>query len=48
MENLRAGIGYNVIGFDDDDLDPQGYNLQGFYFDIMFKLDEDLFGWLSE
>ncbi|MCD9543566.1 hypothetical protein GLP24_01660 [Photobacterium carnosum] len=48
MKNLRAGIGYNVIGFDDDDLDPQGYNLQGFYFEMMFKLDEDLFGWLSE
>ncbi len=48
MKNLRAGIGYNVIGFDDSDLDPQGYNLQGFYFNVMFKLDEGLFGWLSE
>lgn len=48
MKNLRAGIGYNVIGFDDDDLDPQGYNLQGFYFDLMFKLDEDMFDWLSD
>ncbi|SMY38314.1 Cna protein B-type domain protein [Photobacterium andalusiense] len=48
MKNLRAGIGYNAIGFDDSDLDPQGYNLQGFYFNMMFKLDEGLFGWLSE
>ncbi|KJG09084.1 DUF11 domain-containing protein [Photobacterium kishitanii] len=48
MKNLRAGIGYNVIGFDDSDLDPQGYNLQGFYFNVMLKLDEGLFGWLSE
>ncbi len=48
MRNLRAGIGYNFVGFDDKDLDPQGYNLQGINFDIMFKLDEDLFGWLSE
>ncbi len=48
MKNLRAGIGYNGIGFEDSDLDPQGYNLQGFYFNMMFKLDEGLFGWLSE
>ncbi|WP_242446325.1 hypothetical protein [Photobacterium angustum] len=48
MKNLRAGIGYNGIGFKDSDLDPQGYNLQGFYFNMMFKLDEGLFGWLSE
>lgn len=47
-KNLRAGIGYNVIGFDDKDLDPLGYNLQGVNFDIMFKLDENLFDWLSE
>lgn len=48
MRNLRAGIGYNFVGFDDNDLDPQGYNLQGVNFDIMFKLDENLFDWLSE
>ncbi len=48
MKNLRAGIGYNFVGFEDNDLDPQGYNLQGINFDIMFKLDEDLFDWLGE
>ncbi len=48
MKNVRAGLGYNLIGFDDKDLDPQGYNLQGVNFDIMLKLDEGLFGWLGE
>ncbi|EAS66543.1 hypothetical protein VAS14_14539 [Photobacterium angustum S14] len=47
-KNIRTGIGYNFIGFDDEDLDPQGYNLQGFYFNLMFKLDDDMFDWLSE
>ncbi|PSV27721.1 MULTISPECIES: DUF11 domain-containing protein [unclassified Photobacterium] len=46
--NIRLGVGYNFMGFADSDLDPQGYNLDGFYFDIMFALDESLFGWLSE
>ncbi len=48
MKNLRAGIGCNGIEFEDSDLVPQGYNLQGFYFNMMFNLDEGLFGWLSE
>ncbi|PSV86989.1 DUF11 domain-containing protein [Photobacterium leiognathi] len=47
-KNISLGFGYNFIGFDDSDLDPQGYNLDGFYFDIMFAIDESLFGWLSE
>ncbi|WP_216819543.1 outer membrane protein [Vibrio sp. ArtGut-C1] len=45
--NLRLGIGYNVKGFDDEDLDPQGYNAQGIYIGFDFKFDENSFDWLS-
>lgn len=48
MHNLRLGLGYNFLGFKDKDLDPQGYNLNGVYFDLMFKFDEHLFDWLAE
>jgi hypothetical protein len=48
MHNLRVGLGYNFLGFKDKDLDPQGYNLNGVYFDLMFKFDEHLFDWLAE
>lgn len=45
--NLRVGIGYNLIGFDEGDLDPQGYNQHGFYINMQYKFDEDLFNWLE-
>ncbi|UJF17477.1 hypothetical protein L0B53_01530 [Vibrio sp. SS-MA-C1-2] len=48
MKNLRLGIGYNLVGFNDDDLDPQGYNLDGGYINLMFKFDEQMFDWLAE
>lgn len=47
-ENLRVGVGYNAIGFTEDDLDVQGYNKEGIYFDFKYKFDENLFDWLSD
>ena len=44
--NLRLGIGYNIAGFRDEDLDSQGYYAPGVYFGIQFKFDEHAFGWL--
>ena len=48
LKNLRMGLGYNFFGFKDKDLDPQGYNLNGVYFNVMFKFDETVFDWLAE
>lgn len=45
--NLRLGVGYNVAGFSDNDLDPQGYNLAGLYIGLEYKFDEDDLGWLA-
>lgn len=45
--NLRMGVGYNVAGFSDNDLDPQGYNLAGLYIGLEYKFDEDDLGWLA-
>ena len=45
--NLRLGVGYNVVGFRDEDLDPQGYNAEGVYIGLEFKFDESSFDWLS-
>ncbi|MEW6156818.1 MAG: SdrD B-like domain-containing protein [Verrucomicrobiota bacterium] len=42
-ENLRVGIGYNVIGFRDEDLAADGYTNPGFYLNLRFKFDETLF-----
>ncbi len=46
-KNLRIGLGYNFTGFEEDDLDSQGYNAQGVHFGIQYKFDEDMFGWLG-
>lgn len=45
--NLRLGVGYNVAGFRDEDLDPQGYNLAGLYIGLEYKFDEDDLSWLA-
>lgn len=45
--NLRVGIGYNVAGFSDTDLDPQGYNAKGLFLGFEFKFDESSLGWLG-
>ena len=46
-KNLRLGVGYNLIGFDENDLDPEGFNRNGFYINAQYKFDEDLFFWLE-
>lgn len=46
-KNLRLGALYNFIGFDEQDLDSQGYHAQGINFGVQFKFDEDLFRWLK-
>ncbi|WP_290502766.1 hypothetical protein [Alcanivorax sp.] len=45
--NLRMGVGYNFTGFRDDDLDPEGYNVEGLYVGLEYKFDEDDLGWLG-
>jgi len=47
QRNLRLGIGYNVSGFRDEDLDPQGYNAEGLYIGFEFKFDENNLDWLD-
>ena len=42
-ENLRVSVGYNVKGFEDDDLDAEGYNKEGVFFGIQYKFDENSF-----
>jgi len=46
-KNLRVGLGYNLIGFDEGDLDPDGFNRHGIYLNAQYKFDEDLFFWLE-
>lgn len=46
-ENLRLGIGYNLNGFNDDDLDPENYNDKGFYMGLQYKFDEKSLNWLT-
>ncbi len=45
--NLRLGINYNAIGFQEEDLDEQGYNAQGLRLGLQLKFDEDWFRWLE-
>ena len=42
MDNLRLGIGYNFIGFEDRDLSESQYTQKGFYIALRFKFDEEL------
>jgi hypothetical protein len=42
--NLRLGVGYNVIGFHDRDLGAEDYTQKGVYLALRFKFDEELFG----
>ena len=46
-ENLRVGIGYNITGFKDDDLDPDSFNDQGVYLGLKYKFDENSLNWLT-
>ncbi len=45
--NLRLGLGYNVVGFTEEDLDENGYNEQGLQLGLQLKFDEDWFRWLE-
>ncbi len=45
--NLRVGAGYNFKGFEEDDLDSEGYNKQGVYVGLQYKLDETSLDFLS-
>jgi uncharacterized repeat protein (TIGR01451 family) len=47
-KNLRVGIGYNVKGFAEDDLDSEGYNKQGVYAGLQYKFDEKDFAWATD
>ena len=47
MDNLQIGAGYNIAGFVDKELDPDGRNAKGAYFGLQLKADEALFNWLS-
>lgn len=44
---LRVGVGYNLIGFEEGDLDSEGFNQQGFYINAEYTFDENLFRWLE-
>jgi hypothetical protein len=45
--NVRLGLGYNVVGFQEEDLDENGYNEQGLQLGLQLKFDEDWFRWLE-
>jgi hypothetical protein len=47
QRNMRIGGGYNIKGFEDADLDSEGYNKQGVYIGMQYKFDEKNLGWLS-
>ena len=47
IDNVRLGAGYNFLGFNDSDLDSEGFNVQGGYVGLQMKADEALFGWLA-
>ncbi|RVU83275.1 DUF11 domain-containing protein [Leucothrix sargassi] len=46
-ENLKFGLGYNVVGFRDEDLDPENYNDEGLYIGLQYKFDENSLNWLT-
>lgn len=45
-KNLRFGLGFNFVGFRDDDLDSHKYHAQGVFMGLQYKFDESLFDWL--
>lgn len=47
VDNLRLTVGGNIIGYDDEDLDPQGYDAKGIYWRIAVAIDESWFEWLT-
>lgn len=47
MQGLRVGVGYNLLGFNEGDLDGEGYNRRGIYIHAQYKFDESQFRWLG-
>jgi len=45
--NLRVHAGYNFVGFEEHDLDGEGYNAHGFNIGLQYKFDEQLFDGLA-
>ena len=43
VDNLWASVGFNFIGFSDDDLVESDYTRRGLYLRLRFKFDETLF-----
>ncbi len=43
VDNLWLSVGFNFIGFEDDDLVESDYTRRGFYLRLRFKFDEKLF-----
>ena len=43
MNNLWLSLGYNFMGFEDEDIAYEDTTQQGAYFRLRFKFDEDLF-----
>ncbi|ALF60531.1 SdrD B-like domain-containing protein [Psychrobacter urativorans] len=43
MTNLWLSLGYNFMGFEDEDIAYDDSTQQGYYFRLRFKFDEDLF-----
>jgi len=41
MENMWVAVGYNLLGFDDDDFSGAEYRVQGPYVAIRMKVDQD-------
>jgi len=44
FENAWLALGYNVIGFNDNEFGAAGYRAEGFYIALRFKFDQDTFG----
>jgi len=47
IRNLRLATGYNLFGYKDGDLNGGSRSDRGFYLDLGFKLDEDVFRFLN-
>lgn len=43
MTNLWLSLGYNFMGFEDEDIAYDDSTQEGAYFRLRFKFDEDLF-----
>ncbi len=48
VQNVRIGVGYNLVGFRDDDLDQERYWNEGLNLGLRVKMDEHLFDFLWE